>query len=594
MSVGVDVYPENDSRSSLHASPSLAHVLQERARRHPERLAFRFLGYGAAGDAPEESVVTYGELERNARAVAALVQGIAQAGDRALLVYPTGPDYVAAFFGCLFAQVVAVPAYPPEYGRMAGRLETMAVDCTPTIALTTRDLVPRCQSLWSGAAALRGVRWTATDDRFAGLERLWRPLATGSTTLAFLQYTSGSSGDPKGVMVSHGNLVDNLERLRQGFGYGPDDHHVTWLPPYHDMGLIAALLSAIYTGHACTVMSPFAFLQDPFRWLSEVSRRRGTVVGAPNFAYELCVRKIPAERARDLDLGSLRVAFCGAEPVRPQTMRRFIRHFAAAGLEPKAFRPAYGMAEATVFLSTGPENETTWVLPVAREAYARGEAAVPAADAPAVEAVSCGRPLSGHDVLIVDPDRRVVCPERTVGEVWVSGPSVAHGYWGKVDATAQAFQGRLASDDEAKRHPGPFLRTGDLAFVCEGQLFIAGRLKDLIIVRGVNHYPQDIELTVEASHRALRPGCGAAFSVDDGNEERVVVLHELGAGQHDTESILAGIRRAIRDEHQIDVGAIVLIEPNTLPKTTSGKIARRPSRSAFVEGRLRALARWES
>jgi acyl-CoA synthetase (AMP-forming)/AMP-acid ligase II len=579
---------------------SIVDVLRARAAATPDRVAYEFLDDRADVPAGGASI-TYAELDRGARAIAALLQANAAPGDRAILVYPTGPDYLRALLGCLYAGIVAVPAYPPEYGRLAGRVATIIANCRPRVVLTTSAILRKSRHAPGPGQPGSGqpgsaVRWITTDDAFAGLEHMFRSTELERHGLAVLQYTSGSSGDPKGVMVSHAGLLDNLQRLRDAFGYTEDDRQVTWLPPYHDMGLIASLLSALYTGHPCTVMSPFAFLLDPLRWLAEISHRRATCTGAPNFAYELCVRKVSDERLRELDLRSLRLAFCGAEPVRVQTVKAFAQTFAPAGFRAEAFRPAYGLAEATVFVSTTPADTLPAIVALDRDAFGRG-ALIDAPDArDAVRAVSCGPAMAGHDVVIVNPDTRVLCEPAAIGEIWISGPSISKGYWEQPEATRETFDGRLALADEARRHPGPFLRTGDLAFQRAGELFIAGRLKDVIVIRGVNRYPQDIELTAERSHPMLRPGCGAAFAADPGpagDQERLVILHEVNPGDLGrTEGALAAIRAAVRDEHQLDVSAILLIEPRTLPKTTSGKIARRPSRQAYLAGALKVVASW--
>lgn len=572
---------------------SLVHALRERAIHERARLVYRFLSY-ATHAVPQELELTYGELDRRARAVAAMLQECAAPGERALLVYPTGPDYMAAFLGCLYAGIIAVPAYPPEFGRQAGRLEAIALDCRPVLALTTSEVEEKSRALFLGAATpenaevLKRVRWIATDGQLDGLGSLWRERLPNPEDVAFLQYTSGSSGEPKGVIVRHSNLTDNLQQLHAALDYRADDHHVTWLPPYHDMGLIGTLLPAIYSGHSCTVMSPFAFLRNPYRWLQQMTLRRATIIGAPNFAYELCARKVPPGGLSELDLRSLRLAFCGAEPVRDATMRRFAETFAQVGLSERALCPAYGLAECTVLASMKPLPERVRALGVDPGLYARGQVE-PRADS-SRQIVACGRPISRHHTLVVDPDTRRLCGERRIGEIWISGPSVAAGYWGKADATRATFGGELSDDAERSRYPGPFLRTGDLAFMHEGQIYVAGRLKDLIIVHGVNHYPQDLERTVEGCHTALRAGGGVAFSVEDGDEEQVVILHELNPGKHDFAQVFASMRGAVREVHGLDVRTIVFIERGTLLKTTSGKVARKPNRRAFEGGELRIVA----
>lgn len=575
------------------ALPSLGHVLRARARAAPERVAYRFVEFSPDG-ARAESSLTYGELDRRARAVAALLQGVVEPGDRALLLYSFGPDYLGAFLGCLYAGVVAVPAYPPEYARLSSRIDGIFADCEPSVVLSTGHIRRQVEGARGRTAS--GARWFATDAAPAGLEHLWREPPFDGEALAFLQYTSGSSGSPKGVMISNANLADNLARLRQSCPFSADDCQVTWLPPYHDMGLVVALLSALYSGFVCVAMSPFAFLQSPGRWLREATLQRATVLGAPNFAYDLCLRKVPAAQRGELDLSSVRFAYCAAEPVRAETLARFAEAFGPCGFRAEAFSPAYGMAESTVLLSTTPRAQPPRVLSVGERSYGRGLALPPEPGERARQVVSCGRPMGGHDVVVVDPDRRLPCAEREVGEIWVAGPSVSRGYWRNPEATAEAYGARLVGPGLEAR--GPFLRTGDLGFLEGGQLYVAGRLKDLIIVRGVNHYPQDVERAVEASHPALRPGCGAAFSVDDGERERVVVVQEVRRGgaeaEAEAEAIFEAVRAAVYERFDLPLDEIALLEQDAILKTSSGKIARRPCREALLKGELRVWRRWRA
>jgi acyl-CoA synthetase (AMP-forming)/AMP-acid ligase II len=550
--------------------------------------------------------LSYAGLDVRARAIAAALQRLGAGGQRALLLYPPGLEFVAAFFGCLYAGVVAVPAYPPRSARTLPRLLEIARDARPAVALTTTELAAVIGGMAAQVPDLSALRLLATNAVPLEQAESWTDPGVSASTMAFLQYTSGSTAAPKGVMVTHGNLLHNEEMIRQAFGQTADSVIVGWLPLYHDMGLIGNVMQPLYLGARCVLMSPIAFLQSPKRWLAAISRYRATTSGGPNFAYDLCVRKIaPADRA-DLDLASWDTAFDGAEPVRAETMARFAEAFGGCGFQANAFFPCYGLAEATLFVTggTGP-GEVRGAPRVAAFDRARLEAGearpLPAADPASRTLVSCGRPWMGQDLAIVDPATMRPCTVGTVGEVWVRGPSVAQGYWHRPVETAETFDGRLAEEPEGPRAAAetgtaPFLRTGDLGFLDGGELFIAGRLKDLIIIRGRNLYPQDIELTVERSHPGLRPGCGAAFSIELGQEERLVVVHEHERTPNDSplepetvEAIAEAVRRAVAEQHEAQVQQLVLLRAGTIPKTSSGKIQRRACRAALLGGRLTVL-----
>ncbi|HEX2094837.1 MAG TPA: condensation domain-containing protein, partial [Longimicrobiaceae bacterium] len=557
---------------------SLVELLRARADDDPARCAYTFLLNGEV----EEGHATYGELDRRARAVAARLQAISARGERALLLYPPGLEYIVALFGCFYAGVIAVPAYPPRRNRMDARLQSIVADCQPSLALTTGELLGEADSLCSYTPELAALRWIATED--VPLEEAdgWRDPEASGDTLAFLQYTSGSTAAPKGVMVSHGNLLHNFAVIEELAGYTPATRSVIWLPPYHDMGLIGGILQPLFTGYWAALFSPVAFIQRPARWLEAVSRYRATSSGGPNFAYELCVHAIGAEERAALDLSAWELAFNGAEPVRHETLRAFTEAFAPCGFRAEAFYPCYGLAEATLMVTGSRLAEPPVVRAVDPEALGAG--VVQEADPEGrYRLVGSGRSSPSQRVLIVDPMTLRECGPDRVGEVWVSGASVARGYWGRPRETAETFGAYEAATGE-----GPFLRTGDLGFLEGGELFITGRLKDLIVIRGRNHYPQDIEQTALRSHEGLRAGSGAAFSVDDGGEERLVVVQEVSrqAATVDVEEIATAIRRAVAAEHGVQVHAVAVARPGGVPKTTSGKVQRRACRAAFLAGEL--------
>src|SRR5215210_3204321 len=554
--------------------PSLIQVLRGRAVEHPERPAYTFLAEGEE----EGARLTYGELDARARALAARLQRLGLAGERALLLYPPGLDFVAAFLGCLYAGTVAVPAYPPRSARMLPRLRSIAGDSRPAVALTTSDLLRQVEGLAGRLPELAGVRWLAADgpgDADAGLAAEWREPEGGGETLAFLQYTSGSTALPKGVMVGHGNLVHNEEMIQAAFGQSERSVIVGWLPLYHDMGLIGNVLQPLYAGASCVLMSPVAFLQRPSRWLRAISRYRATTSGGPSFAYELCVRRIPVAERRGLDLSSWEVAFNGAEPVRAETLERFAEAFGPAGFRREAFYPCYGLAEATLFVSGGTAGAPPAVGSFRAVDLELGQATM---DPAGRRLVGCGGPWLEQEIAVVDPRTGRRCPGERVGEVWVAGPSVAQGYWQRPEETERTFRARI--EGEGGR---PFLRTGDLGFLRDGELFVTGRLKDLIILRGRNHYPQDLELTAEESHPALRQGSGAAFSVEAAGEERLVVVQELERRQEGEAAEAAeAVRRAVAETHEVQVHEVVLVRAGTIPKTSSGKIQRHACRAGYL------------
>ncbi|QDF05951.1 fatty acyl-AMP ligase [Myxococcus xanthus] len=570
---------------------TLTDLLRWRASNQSEARAYTFLQDGEG----QETTWTYGELDRQARAIAAALQEHKGAGERALLLYPPGLDYIAAFFGSLYAGVAAVPAYPPAQLQAVTRILSILQDAKPRFALTTREILESVNALADAYPVLKDIRWIATDALEEGLEDGWkRPAITGDT-LAFLQYTSGSTSTPKGVMVLHRNLMSNEDMIRQGFSH--DDHSSVcgWLPLYHDMGLIGTVLQPMYMGAHSVVMSPWSFLQRPIRWLNTITKYRATTSGGPNFAYALCTRKVKPEQLASLDLSSWRVAFNGAEPVRAETLAEFADTFAPAGFRREAFYPCYGLAEATLFVSGGITSELPRHLTVDSAALEQNRAVAAPPGPSGRMLVSSGRSWGDSLIRIVNPETLVACAPGEVGEIWTAGPHVTHGYWGREETNAETFQARIQGSEE-----GPFLRTGDLGFMIDGELYVTGRIKDLIIVDGRNHYPQDLELTAESQHPALRPGCSVAFSVDHPEGERLVVLVEVsarfapseqgdGAQTLDGSALQKTIRQAVAAAHSVDVHEVVLLQQGEVLKTSSGKVQRRACRAKYEEG---SLQRW--
>jgi acyl-CoA synthetase (AMP-forming)/AMP-acid ligase II len=585
---------------------SLVELLRWRAANQRDQAAFIYLLNGEE----EESCLTYGELDYQARLIAAALQASYQPGTRALLLYPPGLEFVKAFFACLYAGVIAIPAYPPQPARLnrtLPKLQAIALDAEPAVVLTTAKLLASTGSLFRESPLFKRKHWLATDCLVAETLPQWRVNSIRGETLAFLQYTSGSTAMPKGVMVTHGNLLHNSAYLAHAFHHRPESILVTWLPTFHDMGLIYGILQPIYSGFRCYVMPPASFIQRPLRWLQAMSRYEATHSVAPNFAYDLCALKITEEQRALLDLRHWRVAVNGAEPIRIETLERFAGTFAACGFRRSALYPGYGLAEATLKVSGGRKTDEYATCRVDVAALAQHSVVEVAAEVDhqgSQTLVSSGRATDGVELVIVDPETLVECFSGRVGEIWVRSPSNAQGYWNRIEETQQTFQAHISNTGD-----GPYLRTGDLGFLKDGELFVTGRRKDLIIIGGANYYPQDIELTAERSHRDLRPASCAAFSIDDAGAERLIVAieverHHRPDDQHGQPSVLSrrqrvslsaasdmviAIQRAIAAEHELQVHEVVLLKAGTIAKTSSGKIQRNVCRKALLAS---SLDRW--
>ncbi|MEM9809075.1 MAG: AMP-binding protein [Cyanobacteria bacterium P01_D01_bin.56] len=571
---------------SHNDSSSLVELLQQRAQDQPNQRAYTFLVDGEL----EEVHLTYAELDCQARAIAAHLRSLIPFGERALLLYPQGLEFIAAFFGCLYAGVVAVPAYPPRRNQKMSRLQSIIADAQATVALTTTALLPTVEQRFEEAIDLGALKLIATDRLSLALAYNWQPLNVQSETLAFLQYTSGSTGTPKGVMVSHGNILHNSEYIKQAFDLSSESISITWLPSFHDMGLIDGVIQPMYIGFLGVLMSPATFMQKPIRWLQAISRYRATHCGGPNLGYELCTQKITSEHVQTLNLSHWNSAYSGSEPVRQQTLEKFIAKFASCGFEPQFFYPCYGMAEATLMISGVNIQATPVYCSVETTALGENRIVETAADQNVTHLVGCGHAWLDTEIVIVDPDTLQPCPSDQVGEIWVSGSSVAQGYWHRPEQTQDTFKAYLANSQK-----GPFLRTGDLGFLQDGELFITGRLKDVIIIWGRNHYPQDIELTVYQSHEALRPEYSAAFSVEIDGIERLVIAQEVKRShlrRLDVDEVTKAIRHTVSQQHDLQVYGVVLLKTASIPKTSSGKIQRHACRNGFLADDLNIVGKW--
>jgi len=574
----------DDLRPDFEAS-TLVELLIRRSQTHPDKVLYTFVS-----DVNVEQTITYGQLDRQARALGAYLQSLGASGQQILLIYPPGPEFITAFFACLYAEAVAVPTFPPRPHRSLLPLQALAVDAQATVALTTEVLLSRVSSSLSEVPALQSLRWIATDKVNPGDAEEWREPHLGSTSLAFLQYTSGSTAMPKGVMVTHGNVLNNARVVHKSFEINSESRGVFWLPFYHDMGLMGGLLQPVYSGAQSMLLPPLTFLQRPFLWLQSISSFKATISGGPNFSYDLCVDKITQEERDTLDLSSWEVAFNGAEPIRHETLERFAAKFASCGFRREAFYPCYGVAEATLIVSGGAKTAPPRAYTVRDAPLEHNQVSDVVDEREGTRTlVSSGHPAL--KTLIVDPESFVQCRPDQVGEIWLKGPTVAQGYWRRPEETERAFHAHVAETGE-----GPFLRTGDLGFLKDGELFVTGRIKDLIIVRGRNYYPQDIELTVEQSHEYLRATGCAAFSVEAHGEERLVIVAEVGRHYRNVNlnEVIETIRSQVGEHHELQVYALVLIKPGTLPRTSSGKLQRFVCREKFLMRSLEEVAVWTS
>ena len=558
-------------------SHTLSSILLERAAATPERVVYRFL---PDNDAPPREL-TFAALQERANAVAHALLGCAQRGDRVLVLCPPGIDYIAGLWGCFLAGMVAVPALPPRFHRPSSRFDALLQDSDARVALTTeaqkqamgrRELEPK-------VAALRFVSVDA-------LERS-EPVKCESraSDLVVLQYTSGSTSTPRGVMLDHTNLIENCRRAIEAAEFSETSELISWLPPYHDMGLIGTILLTVVVGCRATMMSPFSFVTRPARWLEAITRYRGTHAGAPDFGFDLCTRRLTEEQKRELDLSSWKVAWNGAERVRSTTLDAFAQAFEPVGFTRGAMRPCYGLAEATLTVSfSGAEGPRS--LNVSARALGRHEVRPPDDAEDAQELVSSGRVIRKHAVRVVDPETRKPCEDDRVGELWVSGPSVALGYWNRPEHSAKTFRATLAGDDGTH-----WLRTGDLGFFRDGELFVTGRLKDVIIVSGRNYYPDDIEHTVQSAVSAARAGCGAAFAIEREGTERACLVQEVDGRDLPWEQLAAEARAAVFAEHELVLDEVVWLAPGKLAKTSSGKVQRSLMKQRYLDGTLEARSR---
>ncbi len=603
---------------------SLVDALQYWSAVQPNDLLYRFL----SSEDDSIQTITYGVLAEQAKAIAAILQQKKlQPGDRVILIYPPGLELISAYFGCLYAGITAVPVYPPLTPYLVEKLQRVLVNSQSKLLLTTSSIQEKLQQLkllkqitfvpilkklaqhyfakrmdlarWD----VEKINWLATDNISLHLAQQWQPVVVKGDHLAFIQYTSGSTGHPKGVMLTHTNLLNNLSILQQVCRGGKHSSGVNWLPPYHDMGLIGVILLAVFMGCSSTLMSPMSFLRNPKKWLKAISDYRVSICAAPNFAYDYCVNKIKEEERVGLDLSHWEVALNGAEPIHFETLERFYEAFKNYGFRKEAIFPCYGLAEATLYVSgSGCLNGYQYHYFSDVGLHQNRVESLNNNNPKAKAIVSCGLP--SQELCIVDPNTCQLCSPNEIGEIWIKGPSVAKGYWQNDEETEATFHVRIQpSRQDEFSGQDEYLRTGDLGFLFQGQLYITGRIKDLIIIHGMNYYPQDIEHTVNHCHDSIRNGCTAAFSVTSvpcnlADEEKLIVVTELSPTHEKSEEnyrkICETIAQAIAENHELAVHSIVLIKAKTLPKTTSGKLRRRHTKTLYENQQLDVLFQWQA
>ncbi len=572
---------------------TIASVLQYRGIHQADELACLFIGANQ-----KEDEITFGALHSRAESIAAVLQKKIRPSDRVLLLYQPGIEYIASFFGCLYAGVIPVPAYPPD-SRNLKRLVAIMKDAQAVYALSTSKIVDYVNNLSNNSisnevrkqsvAFLETITWIPTDTILTEKENAYQQIERMAEDIVFLQYTSGSTGNPKGVMLTNENVMNNLSVTKKSFSYEADTYTVSWLPPYHDMGLIGGILQPIYSGTGFTAMAPMTFVKNPSLWLEAISKQKnkgGVISGAPDFAYELCIRKIDTEKLAALDLSNWKVAFSGSEPVKKETLTNFYEKFASTGFTMESFFPVYGLAEATLLVSSGAVQTLPKTIHLDKTTYENHSVQIAKTNDPetSMTFVCCGSKQEGHEVRIVNVERETVSPIHEIGEIWLKSASIAKGYWNKEALTETAFNAYTKDTNE-----GPFFRTGDMGFMMDNQLYISGRLKDMMIIRGKNHYPQDIETAVQSAHESLRSGCGAAFSIDSNGEEKLIITQEVKREfmrKIDPEQIKQLINSSVLSAYGVQAMDIVLTKPSALPKTSSGKLQRKAAKEMYLNNQL--------
>jgi acyl-CoA synthetase (AMP-forming)/AMP-acid ligase II len=554
---------------SHDGASTFCEILRSRAIEAPETRAFVFLD--SIGNVVEE--LSYAALERRAKALAVSLIANTLGGERVILMFPSGLDFVIALFACFYAGAVAVPVPVLSGKRMLDRISAIFGDAQPAGVLTLASL----QRDAKASEVLNGfgkLVWIEIDRLDREPDSTITLPAGNPEALALLQYTSGSTNLPKGVKLTHANLVANSRMIAEAFGHDSSTRGVSWLPHFHDMGLVGHVLQPVYFGGLSVLMSPLSFLQRPVRWLQAISSWKATTSGGPTYAFELCVKAIREEQIQGLDLSSWRIAYCGSEKVRPEVLERFGTRFAKHGLNPRALRPCFGLAEATLLVSIGTEAK---VLKTAAPSHN---------SVPIQQSVSCGPAARGSSIIVIDVDSKEKLADGVVGEIWVKGPHVAQGYWNARDE--DTFCARVVGGDD-----GNYLRTGDLGFLKEGELFVVGRIKDTIIINGLKHSAEDIEATVSQSER-LAGFSNAAFRIDIGGQEQAVFVQEFAYKSSNIDEVSQIVSEAfasVTREHGLRLFDFIVVRAGSLPRTSSGKIRRSVARDIYLTDGFKRLNR---
>ena len=575
----------------INTPGNITEYLDLHARLQPFSLAFTFL----EKDGVEQSSVTFGELDFSARKIAWALSYL-PFQSRIILALPSGIEFIQAFMGCLYAGMVAIPAYPPEGSQKRNRLYAIAKDSDSELLITSRTIKNKYENRvddtgLNSAQSLKKIPWIAIEDllQTVPLQQTSLPVLAPQNT-AFLQYTSGSTGSPKGVVISHENLLANQHMIAEVFQHNKNTVFASWLPLFHDMGLVGNILQPLYLGIPCYFMSPLTFIEKPARWLNAISKYKVTTTGAPNFGYDLCVKRITKEQFASLDLSSWTIAYNGAEPVKATTIDTFSSKFRDCGFSRTAMFPVYGMAEATLLISGGKPCTEPDIRYVNKRALAANRFEWMARDNNVGDVnyqalVGNGYAADGLTIKIIDPDTSIECAADTVGEIWLKGKSISTGYFNKSDVNSKFFKQHIVNGNIDQQ----YFRTGDLGTLSGGQLFITGRLKDIIIVRGKNYYPQDLEQTISTSASELcLDGC-AVFSWNNQGTERIIAVQEVEkrwVRTFNTDLSTIKIQNELHDEHGLHLDAILWVKPATIPRTTSGKISRTLCKQKYLTGQL--------
>lgn len=609
-----------DGQIKFPDGASIVGHVERWAKVRGDKLAYRFLDFSTERDGVARDL-TWSQFSARNKAVAARLQQVTQPGDRVAILCPQNLDYLVAFFGALYGGRIAVPLFDPSEPGHVGRLHAVLDDCHPSAILTTTDAAEGVRKFFRSRPANQRPRVIAVDAVPDDVAATWvQPDEPDETTIAYLQYTSGSTRIPTGVQITHLNLATNVLQVVEALEGEEGDRGISWLPFFHDMGLITALLAPMI-GHYFTFMTPAAFVRRPERWIRELARKEGdtggTISVAPNFAFDhAAARGVPKEGDGPVDLSNVKAILNGSEPISAATVRRFNEAFAPFGFPPKAIKPSYGLAEATLFVSTTPSSEEPKIINVDRDALNTGSIVeVPADSEKAVAQASAGKVGIGEWAVIVDAESATELPDGQIGEIWISGQNMGTGYWGKDRETAETFHNILKSRTNPSHAEGAaddatWVRTGDYGAFYDGDLYITGRVKDLVIIDGRNHYPQDLEYSAQEASKALRTGFVAAFSVPanqlpaevfenahaglkfdpEDTSEQLVIVGERAPGSHklDLAPVVDDIRAAIAVRHGVTVRDVLLTPAGAIPRTSSGKIGRRACRAGYLDGSLRS------